>query len=76
MNKERRKQLAKAQELLEQAQGIIEDCLSEEEDYRDNMPENLQGSEKYDIADNACDNMDSALESIEEAISSVEEAQE
>ncbi len=76
MNKERRKQLAKAQELLEQAQSIIEDCLGEEEDYRDNMPENLQGSEKYDIADNACDNMDSALESLEEAISSVEEAQE
>lgn len=76
MNKERRKQLAQAQEMLEQAQSIIEDCLGEEEDYRDNMPENLQGSEKYEVADNACDNMQYALDNISEAISNVEEAQE
>lgn len=30
MNKERRKQLEKESELLEQANSIIEDCLSEE----------------------------------------------
>jgi molecular chaperone GrpE (heat shock protein) len=76
MNKERRKQLAKAQEMLEDAKSIIEDCLSDEEDYRDNMPENLQGSEKYDIADSACYNMESVIDSIDSAVSCVEEAQE
>lgn len=76
MNKERRKQLGKAQSLLEEAQSIIEDCMNEEEDYRDNMPENLMNSEKYEIADDACNSMSSALDNIECAISDIEEAAE
>ncbi len=46
----------------------------EQEEYRDNMPENLQGSERYEKADEACDNLRGALDSLEEAINYIEEA--
>ena len=75
MNNARRKRLDEAIELLNQAKEIIEDCASEEEEYRDNMPENLQSSEKYENADSACDNLNSAMDSIDEIISNIEEAQ-
>lgn len=58
--------------------GIIKD---EEEEYRDNIPENLQGSERYSSAEEAVNNLDSAYETLQEAfdnlgdvISSLEEA--
>ena len=54
---------------------MTEDIMSEEEDYRDNMPENLQGSMKYDAAEEAIDNMQDAIDSLEEAIDSLNEAQ-
>ena len=51
------------------------ECLKEEEEeYRDNMPENLQGSERYERADEACDSLDSAYSSLEEAIEYIDEA--
>ena len=75
MNNARRKRLDEAIEFLNQAKEIIEDCASEEEEYRDNMPENLQSSEKYENADSACDNLNSAMDSIDEIISNIEEAQ-
>lgn len=76
MNKARRKQL---EEIIERIQGISEDLesiMSDEEEYRDNMPENLQGSERYEIAYNACYAMQDALDNLEEAISNVETASE
>jgi hypothetical protein len=48
--------------------------LAEEEEYRDNMPENLQGSERYETADTACDNLQSAIDSLEEAFEYLNEA--
>lgn len=76
MNKARRKQL---EEIIERIQGISEDLesiMSDEEEYRDNMPENLQWSERYEIAYNACYAMQDALDNLEEAISNVETASE
>jgi hypothetical protein len=43
MNKSRRQEIESAKELLEQAKEIIESCQSEEQEYYDNMPENMQG---------------------------------
>lgn len=61
----------------------IEAVFDEESEYRDNMPENLQGSEKYEKADSACDSLESAkdtfdeaLESLNDVVSSLEEAAE
>ena len=76
MNKARRKELNQAVELLEEAQSIIESCRDEEQEYMDNMPENLQESEKYCAAEEAVNNMDEAYDVIGEAIDSVESAME
>lgn len=66
---------------LENLVSDVESIQDEEIEYRDNMPENLQGSEKYEAADNACDSLESAKDalsdmkdSIDEIVSSLEEA--
>ena len=76
MNKARRKELERAIEMMTEARDIIEDCKVEEEEYLENMPENLQYSEKYDIAEAAVDAMSRAVEFVEDAISNAEEALE
>lgn len=53
MNRERRKNLQSIADQLEELKSSLEDLQSEEEDYRDNIPENLQGSERYERADEA-----------------------
>lgn len=75
MNKERRKALSEAMELLEQAKDIVETCCSEEEEYRDNMPDNLVGSDRYETAEAAIDCMNEALEQLEDVVWKIEEAQ-
>ena len=76
MNKARRKELERAIELMAEARDIIEDCKAEEEEYLENMPENLQYSEKYDIAEAAVEAMERAVECVEDAIANAEEASE
>lgn len=75
MNKLRRQRLDEAISLLEQARDIIDECKCEEEDYRDNIPENLQSSERYENADTACDCLDSAYDGIDDIIDNINEAQ-
>ena len=43
--------------------------------YRDNMPENLHNSEKYENAENNCSNLQSAADQVDEVISYLEESQ-
>lgn len=76
MNKIRRKALSEIVDRLEELRSDLEGIKEEEEEYRDNMPGNLQGSERYDAADAACDNLDSALGTLEDAINYIEEAAE
>lgn len=75
-NKARRKALDEVISKIEEAKELLENLQAEEEEYRDNMPENLQGSERYEAADAAVDNMSSAVDALDEAISSIESAQE
>jgi len=75
MNKERREQLDELASKINEVKDELESIMKDEEEYRDNMPENLQGSERYEMADTACYEMQSALDSLDEAISSIEEAQ-
>ena len=74
MNKARRKNLQAIIDQLEELKGSLEDLRVEEGEYRDNIPENMQESERYEKADEACDNLSSAVDSLEEAISSIEAA--
>lgn len=76
MNKQRRKQLEEVSELIENAKCILEELRDEETEYRDNIPENLQGSEKYEKADCACDSLDNAVDNLDEAINNINEAVE
>ncbi len=60
---------------MEQLKGEIESILEDEEEYMDNIPENMQGSERYETAETACENLQSAVDAMEEVLSSLEEAQ-
>ena len=48
MNKVRRKNLQAIIDRLEELKGSVEDLQAEEEEYRDNIPENMQESEHYE----------------------------
>lgn len=87
MNKNRRKELMewvkKVAEWIaqgEELKGELENICSDEQDYFDNMPENLQGSmrgmdaeEAIDVMNEAIESMDNAIEAAEEAISCIED---
>ena len=49
MNKQRRKQIAAAIELIEQAQAILEEVIAEEQEAFDNLPEGIQASERGEL---------------------------
>lgn len=76
MNKLRRQELSNLASILEEAKDSLESLKEEEEEYRDNMPENFWGSERYTKAEEAISDMEDAISSLEDAISSMESAQE
>lgn len=74
MNNIRRKKLHKLQEQLKEILDCLDELKSEEETYLYNIPDNLQGSERYERAENAVSNLEDACTSLEDVISSIEEA--
>lgn len=76
MNKIRRKNLQTIIDRLEDIKADLEEITYEEEKCRDNIPENLQGSEKYERADEACDNLNDAADTLNEVIDSITTAME
>lgn len=81
MNKNRRKELMewvrKAEEWAahgEELKDELENICSEESDYFDNMPENLQGSMRGMDSEEAIDKMNEAIDSMGNAIEAAEEA--
>ncbi|OHV24925.1 hypothetical protein EOS93_25295 [Rhizobium sp. RMa-01] len=72
MNKERRKEIARAAAMIEEAKSILETCRDEEQDYYyDNMPESFQNGDKGDVAQVAIDGLDEVISSLEDVVSSV-----
>ena len=76
MNKARRKSLQEILDKMDELRSMLETLKDEEEEYRDNIPENLWGSERYEKADEAVDNLDSALDSFDEIADYIESAME
>lgn len=76
MNKWRRKEIESIIEALESVKMRVDDVSEEEADYRDNIPENLMGSERYEKADDAVSNLEEALECLENALEYLEDAME
>ena len=74
MNKTRRTSINILIADLKEKMSDIEDILSEEQYYLDNMPENLQTSSKAGVAEEAINNLEDAISSLDDAISSLEEA--
>ena len=76
MNKQRRKDIDAIVEQFEEIKNAIQCVYDEEEEYRDNIPENMQSSERYETADAACSALDDALNNIDEAIDNLTSARD
>lgn len=68
MNKQRRNKIKNNINALEIIKSNLEDILSEEEDYFNNMPENLQGSMRGEDSEEAIDALTEAIDLINECI--------
>jgi hypothetical protein len=73
MNKERRKVIARATVMIDEAKGILESCRDEEQEYYDNMPESFQNGEKGSTAQEAIDALEEAVSSLEEITGNISE---
>lgn len=76
MNKERRKNINELVEQLERIKELVNDLQAEEQEYLDSIPENLQGSERYEKAEMAVSYLDDAYNSLEDATTALTEATE
>lgn len=76
VNRERRKALRDIIEQLEELKDSLEGLQTEEEEYRDNIPENLQGGGRCERADEAVNSMSDAVGYLEDVISNIEAAVE
>lgn len=75
MNNKRRKEIAKCIEMLNKKSPEIEsiledlnDILFEEDEYRDNIPENLQGGARYEDSEEASDLLNEAISYLNDAL--------
>lgn len=76
MNKARRKSIEEITNKIYELKEKIEMLQDEEQEYFDNMPENLQGSERGEIAENAIGSFGEAIDYLENAIESLDTAAE
>lgn len=73
MNKQRRSQLEKFHAQLDEIKAGIEALTEEEQEALDNMPENLQGTEKYETMENCISIMEEASLDIENVMDNLSE---
>ena len=76
MNKRRRALLESANNLLGQAEAIVQRVADQESDSMDNVPEGLQSSDQYEKMEQALENLESALEYIGDARKCLADASE
>lgn len=74
MNKQRRKDIDTIISSLEEIREQIQTVLDEEQDYLDNIPENLQNSERYETAETAVSELEEAEGIIDDIIEHLESA--
>lgn len=82
MNKARRAELQTAiniilaaSEELSKAKGILESARDEEQEYHDNLPENMQQGEKGEKAEAAVTELEAAVDKLDTIINDLEDAQ-
>lgn len=59
---------------LEEVKEMLESIRDEEQEYLDNIPENLQGSDRYSISESSIESMESAIDSIDNLVESIEDS--
>lgn len=74
MNRQRRKSIKAVMDQLTDLKDSLEDICSEEEEYRDNMPDGLQNSVRYEAAEEAISALQTAIEDIENAVDMLSDA--
>ena len=74
MNDARRKEIQRAQTLIGEAKGILERATTQEQDDLDNMPEDLQGDEEGQSADDVIDALERAAMGCGDAITACQES--
>ena len=74
MNNKRRAKLKEVIYMLEKIENIVSDVLDAEQDCLDNIPDNLQGGDRYECIEEAISNLEDASRQIEEVKDSIEEA--
>lgn len=74
MNKYRRKDIEKIIKHLEEIKEEINNVCSEEQEYYDNIPENLQTSEKAENSQNAISDLENAECSLDDVIVALQSA--
>ena len=73
MNNIRRKQLKEAIELIEQARSIVESVQDEEQDAFDNLPENLQCSERGETMEENADRLGEIWDSLSDQVDEIDD---
>ena len=74
MNDTRRQEIQRALTLIGGAKGTLEPALSQEQEDLDNMPEDLQGDEAGQIAEDVVDALERAAMGCGDAITACKEA--
>ena len=72
MNKARRKVIKEIKDRVETAKQDLEDVLLEEQEYYDNIPENLQGSERAEASEEAIGNLEEAVDALDNTMGLLE----
>jgi len=67
MNQERRKRISEAITNIRQNVSKLESIKDDEDDYRENIPENLQSGDAYQRSEECSDALQNAIDSIGEA---------
>lgn len=73
MNKQRRQKIRDVRREIENCKENLQKILDEEQDYFDNMPENLQGSVRGSDSEDAIDTMENCIEDLENIINELME---
>lgn len=76
MNKQRRAAIQKISDQLDFLCFTLEKLKNEEQEYIENMPENLRNSERYDTAEQAVSYLEDAISNISEAVDNCSSAKE
>ena len=72
MNKVRREQISTVVGKLKDCKDVLEEIKNDEDCSRENMPENLENSQRYTDSEEASDSLDDATSDIGNAIDTLE----